>query len=220
MLIITLLYIAATAFFIIFLFIVILIISILQNGGKWNGKSLDENLGMPANKAKFENIKNMSKAQLMQIFYSASAPAKKKLKGEIWGTAPATGIFYPFAIFFLTFFYGQGSKWIGKAFRPDSSKNNPDYNLFRHKNEKKIQRKRLMDVYIKESNIDKNNSLHLDYSAYNNIPTKLIRDEVREINSELYIGMGYLLIPLGWLNPIPFILHGKFRPWVGPDKQV
>jgi hypothetical protein len=75
-----------------------------------------------------------------------------------------------------------------------------------------------MDTYIAKSNIDRKDSFHLDYSQYNKDMAGLIRDEVRKINDELYIGMGYLMFPGGSLNPTPFILHGKFRKWVGPDK--
>jgi hypothetical protein len=215
-----LIYVVAVVIFFLALFFLIIIINILQNGiGGWNGKSLDENLGMPAEKATFDDIKDFSKAQLMQLFYSANAPSKDELKGEIDGMAPPVGVFYPFALFFLTYIYGQGSKWIGKAFKPTADIKSPGYNLFLPKNSSAIERKRKMDTYIAASNIDRKDSYCLDYSAYNKCLVKLLLDEVRKINHELYIGMGYLTLPLGSLNPIPFILHGKFRPWVGPDKK-
>jgi hypothetical protein len=204
--------------FAVILFLIIGI-NILQNGiGGWNGKPLEEILGCPASKAMFDDVVKFKKARLMQLFYAASAPPVQSLAGEIDGMAPRVGVFYPFADFFLTMIYGQGSRWIGKSFKPETGAKCWGYNLFQPKNNDKLERKRKMDTYIAKSNIDGKDSFHLDYSQYNKDMAGLIRDEVRKINDELYIGMGYLMFPGGSLNPTPFILHGKFRKWVGPDK--
>ena len=196
---------------------ILVVVNILQNGGKWRGQTVEQILGMPADKATINDLKALSKAQLMQLFYAASVPDKHILDGEIAGTALAVGVFFPFAAFFLTYIYGQGARWVGKGFRPDSAATPPEYNLFKHKKSPSVQRKRRMSTYLAKSALDDKASLHLDYSPYNTGLVKLVRDEVRAIHSTLYIGMGCFTLPGGSLNPIPFVLHGEFRPWVGAD---
>jgi hypothetical protein len=42
-------------------------------------------------------------------------------------------------------------------------------------------------------------------------------DELRKINDTLFIGAGYMALGGGPVNPAPFVVVGKPRPWVGID---
>ena len=46
-----------------------------------------------------------------------------------------------------------------------------------------------------------------------------MRDEIRQINDNLFIGAGYMGLGGGPINPAPFALIGPPKPWVGPDVQ-
>jgi len=46
-----------------------------------------------------------------------------------------------------------------------------------------------------------------------------MRDEIRKINDHLFIGIGYMGLGGGSINPAPFVLIGPAKEWVGVDKQ-
>jgi hypothetical protein len=72
-----------------------------------------------------------------------------------------------------------------------------------------------MNTYIGASNIDRKMSFHLDYSPYNSGLVHSMHDEIRKINDNLYIGMGYMAAGGGSINPAPFVLVGPPAVWVG-----
>jgi hypothetical protein len=45
-----------------------------------------------------------------------------------------------------------------------------------------------------------------------------MRDELRKINPTLFIGMGYMPIGGGSINPGPFVVYGNPSPWLGPSE--
>ncbi len=192
--------------------VILLMIQILQNGiGGWNGRSLDEQLGMPADKARYDDIKNLSKSKLIQLFYAAGAPDVYKLEGEYRGDSPQVGILICLGNYFTKNIYGEGDVWIGKGFVPNGSDRCRGYNLFESKDQSGntvIVRKRPMANYVSTSNIDSRDSYMIDYTPYNSGLVHYLRDELRKINDVLYIGMGYLNFPGGACINYPFILHG------------
>lgn len=204
---------------ILVIFIILIVIQILQNGiGGWNGKSLEEQLGKPADKAVYSDIKDLPKSKLIQIFYAAEAPDIYKLDGEIMGELAPVRILFFLGDFFTKYIYGEGDKWIGKGFHPCGSDRCWGYNIFEsaeQKDNNQILRKRKMATYVAVSNIDKRNSYMIDYTPYNKGLVHIFRDELRKINEGLYIGMGYLNFPGGSRINFPFILHGKTGKWVG-----
>jgi len=46
-----------------------------------------------------------------------------------------------------------------------------------------------------------------------------MQDEVRKVNDNLFICIGYMGIGGGSINPAFFILYGEPEKWVGADKQ-
>jgi hypothetical protein len=45
-----------------------------------------------------------------------------------------------------------------------------------------------------------------------------MRDELRKINPDLFIGMGYMPIGGGAINPGPFVVYGPPEAWVEPGE--
>jgi hypothetical protein len=45
-----------------------------------------------------------------------------------------------------------------------------------------------------------------------------MRDEVRKVNDNLFLGLGRQTVTGGKWNIFPFVLMGPPEPWVGPDE--
>ena len=61
-------------------------------------------------------------------------------------------------------------------------------------------------------------SFKIDYRMFNSGSVKSMRDELRRINENLYIGAGYMGLGGGSINPAPFALIGPPTPFKGADK--
>jgi hypothetical protein len=61
-------------------------------------------------------------------------------------------------------------------------------------------------------------SFLVDYSADNTGTIHSMRDEIRQINDNLFIGAGYMALGGGPINPAPFALMGPPKPWVGQGR--
>jgi cholesterol oxidase len=197
-------------------------INILQKGGAYDGRSLDVILGSPANSADVDDIKQLSKSEIMQLFYAAPAPEFSSLKGEYQAETLPKGIMAPAADFYTHHFFGPGH-WEGKAFYPSQKNAGQGYNLFSVKDENGtpvIKRERQMNTFVGKSEIDEKNSFHLVYKGFNGGMVKSMHDEIRQVNPNLYICMGYMVAGGGSINPAPFVLLGRPTEWVGPDKKT
>ena len=73
-----------------------------------------------------------------------------------------------------------------------------------------------MKTTIGISVFDKRPSVHLDDRPYNTGLVAGMRDELRKINDSLFIGMGYMPIGGGSINPGPFLVFAPPSPWVAP----
>ena len=196
------------------------VINILQNGiGGYKGQGMDAILGKAVSAAHVEDLMRLSKAQLMQLFYAAPAPEKEDLDGEYQAQLIPVGVLAILTAVYTHRFFGPGH-WVGKAFKPLGPTPETGYNLFRSTGDEgaaKIHRARPMRLFIGPSKIDAKNSLHLDYSPLNSGLVHSMHDEIRRINSDLYLGMGYMGIGGGSINPAPFVVYGPAEPWIGPD---
>jgi len=191
-------------------------VNILQNGvGGWNGKSVTEILGVPADKATVKDIEKLSKSEVMQLFYAADAPSFETIKGEYKGQLINVGIL-ALPSDYLTHHFFCPPQWVGKAFFPFEKDKGWGYNVCSGEGNKII-RMRKMDTYMGVSNMDKKKSFHLHYASYNSDLFYTMHDEIRKINDNLYIGMGYMAVTGGSINPFPFVHIGPPTPWVGID---
>ncbi len=194
-------------------------INILQNGfGGWDGRTVDEILGVKAEHATVADIDKLSKSEVKQLFYAADAPVFTKIKGEYKAKMVPAGILYKVTEFYAHNLMGPGH-WEAKGFYPFEKRKGQGYNMFtlRTDGESKSIRTLRMDTFMGNSIFDDKESFHLVYEAYNDDHNHTMRDEIRMINERLYIGLGYSIWNLGAFNSAPFVLYGEPAPWVGPD---
>ena len=196
------------------LIIGIVFINIMQKGGAYSNKSMNEILGISSEKADVKQILALSKSDFIQLFYSAPAPDAENFYGEFSAVNHPGGIMAPAVQVFTDNFFGKG-KWSGKKFTPLKNNAGEGFNIFIKKkssteapNERMLERK--MKTYIGKSVYDNKDSYHLVYKSYNeDIIVSSMRDEIRKINGNLYIGLGYMGLGGGAINPSGFILYKK-----------
>jgi hypothetical protein len=196
-------------------------INILQKGGAYKGQSMEQILGVAPGKATIKDIEKLDKAAIFQLFYATPAPKFEEVKGEYSGQTIPVGVLAASADFFTHHFFGPG-RWLGKAFFPFEKDKGWGYNIFSSKSKdgkEEVFRVRKMNTYIGKSPIDGKDSFHLDYSPYNSGTVHSMHDELRKINDNIFLGMGYMLLGGGSINPTPFLIIGPAAKWVGPDKQ-
>ena len=214
--------IAAAVLLIAALNVIVTGINILQKGSSVrDGRTLEEILGVPPEHATPALLERLSKADLMQLFYAAEAPAVDSMSGEYRAKLISAGIMAPAVDFYTHHFFGSG-RWTGKAFRPLKGNAAEGYNLFAREDAVggiRIIRMRRMKTYLAPSPIDGRVSYHLDYRPYNGGLVHGMHDELRRINDRLYIGMGYMEIGGGPMNPAPFAVYGNLGKWKGPDRR-
>lgn len=190
-------------------------INIYQKGGPYDGRSLEKILGVAPEKATVDDILKLSKPEVFQLFYAAPAPAFGDVRGEYAARTMDVGIMASGASYFTHHFFGPG-RWMGKAFYPAEKERGYGYNIFQDETGK-IFRTRKMDTSIEPSDYDGKPSFKLNYDAYNCGAVNSMRDELRKINGNLIIGLGYMALGGGKINPAPFVLTGPAKDWVGVD---
>jgi hypothetical protein len=203
----------------IFLNILLTMINVLQNGSReWDGRSMNEILGVPAEEVTINDIEKLSKSDVMQLFYAAAAPEFARMNGEYKAKLICVGVLAVANDFYAHHLMGPGH-WEGKAFFPFEKEKGWGYNLFTEKENGKsiIARTMKMDTFVGKSRFDDKESFHLVYKAYNEGRNHSMRDEIRKINDGLLLGFGCITWNLDTLNPTPFILYGEPSKWVGPD---
>ncbi len=196
-------------------------INILQKGGTYKGQSIEQILGVAPGKANVKDIERLDKAALFQLFYAAPAPQFEEVRGEYNGQTIQAGVLALSADVYTHNFFGPG-RWLGKAFFPFEKDNGWGYNLFSCKGKDgkvEVFRTRKMNTYIGKSPIDGKDSFHVDYSPYNSGTVHSMHDELRKINDNIFLGMGYMGFGGGSINPTPFLIIGPAAKWVGLDKQ-
>lgn len=193
------------------------VVNILQNGGGPKGMSMEEILGRKPEDARLEDITRLSKARFKQLFHAAACPALDDLSGEYQAMNLPSGIMAPGVNFYTDHFFGPG-KWIGKAFSPVGKGRGEGYNIFMKTDRNgnvRIARTRRIDTSIARSAYDDREAFHLDYGPYNSFLVHSMRDELRKVNQDLFVGFGCMAAGGGTINPSPFIVYGPARPWVG-----
>ncbi len=192
-------------------------INILQKGGPYKGQTVQEILGLPADKATPKDIHKLSKPEVMQLFYAADAPKYEEMDGEYRADLVHVGIQAVPSALYTNNFFGEG-KWAGKAFSPSEK---TGYNIFQpdEKNPDTKVRSRKMKTFMGQSDIDGKESFRLEYAPFNSGLLHTMKDEIRKINDSLYLGMGHFILGGGSVNPAPFLLYGKPEPWVGADSK-
>ncbi len=187
-------------------------VNVLQNGARsWDGRSPAAILGKDPARADLLDLRRLSKAELMQLFYASPPPDYKTMGGRFEARLLSVGVMAPATAVFTHNFFGPGH-WVGKSFQPGpSGADGTGDNLFSDGSSKAI-RARKNRIYIGPSLLDKKVSMHLDYAPYNGGLVHSMRDEVRMINTSLYLGMGHMALGGGSINPAPFVLMRPAKP--------
>lgn len=206
-------------------FIALNIINIVQAGSKKpDGRTMEQILGFSPEKAQLSDVEKLSRSEQMQLFYAASSPKLNTLNGEYETKLLRGGILGGLTAYFTDHIFPTGkltlnTKWVGKAFRAEDADHGDGYNIFREDQEgsSKILRIRKITTAIAPTKLGKDGKLSfcLDYSKYNSGLINSMRDEIRVINPQLFIGVGHMRLGGGPLNPAPFVLIGPAKPWVG-----
>lgn len=209
------------------IFVLLNIINILQAGSKKpHGKSMAQILGKNPNDATYDDVEKLSRREKMQLYVAAEAPDFSALNGEYEARLLSGGVLGKSTELFTHHVFPTGgitlhTKWVGKAFKPESETEGTGYNIFAEKkgSQEKTLRIRKIRTYLGPSTIAKDgkNSFHIDYRPYSSGTVRSMHDELRKINEVLYLGMGYMALGGGSANPGPFALVGKPKPWVGAD---
>lgn len=192
-------------------------ISVFQKGGKYDGRTMENILGVPPEKATLDDIKKLGKADCVQLFYAAPAPSIEDLNGEYSGVVLNVGIMGLTVEFFIHNLFGPGH-WEGKAFSPSDKIRGSGYNLFTD-SDGTVRRTRRMDTEIGPSVYDGKPSLKINYGPYNSGLVGTQRDDLRKVNDTLFIGLGHNTLGGGSVNPGPFVIYGAAKSWTGPDKE-
>ncbi|MHB8897016.1 MAG: hypothetical protein ACYC99_17830 [Candidatus Geothermincolia bacterium] len=201
-------------------------INIIQAGQRSpDGRSIADILGKDPAQATFDDIEKLSRADKMQLFYAANAPAFGSMKGEYQGRLLSGGVLGGSTAYFTDHMFPTGTltlrtRWLGKAFNPESEDAGWGINVFTGKDEEGDQEvfyTRKMRTYLGPTTIGKDgkDSFHLDYGAFNTDLIKTMHDEVRQINENLFICAGYMAMSGGPLNPGPFTLIGPPEEFPG-----
>lgn len=191
----------------------------------------------------FEDLLEMTRKQLMELFHRLDAPEMNEMRGEYRSDFLNCGnsINIILAKFYLHFIWGV---WQHKAFEPLGEAHGHGYNtfittlpklyencfmaifakivylirsMFRLTYSMRMARIMLNKTSMINSVFDNRPSFQLSYKEYNTFFTSTMTDEIRKVNDHLYLGIGRLSVIFGKYNPMPFVLMGPPDPWVGPD---
>jgi len=205
-------------------------INILQAGSKKpDGRTMAQILGVDPQTATYDDVEKLSRKDKMQLFYAAKIPDFKTFKGEYETRLLSGGILGNSSAMFTHYVFPTGlptlnTQWVGKAFTGNNDNSGRGYNIFTEKvSEENVStlRIRTMKTSMGISKVGKDGkqSFLVDYSADNSGTIHSMRDEIRQINDNLFIGAGYMALGGGSINPAPFALIGPAKPWIGPDAQ-
>jgi hypothetical protein len=185
-------------------------------------------LGVDPETATYDDVEKLSRKDKMQLFYAAQTPDFKALNGEYEARLLSGGILGPSSALFTHHVFPTGlvttnTRWTGKAFKADGDDTGHGYNIFTRKNSNgsvSALRIRVMKTSLAPSKVGKDGKLSftVDYSADNTGTIHSMRDEIRRINRNLFIGAGYMGLGGGPINPAPFALICPPAAWVGPDE--
>lgn len=165
-----------------------------------------------------DDLLALKQDQLLELFGRLPCPTIQEMEGEFRGYLLDTGRFWiikkPLAHFALNSSLNQG-KWLGKGFTPISQSEGRGYNSYQKSG--KTRYVFPMNTMIGKSILDGKDDFELDYTAYHSGAGFVnMIDEVRKVNDELYLGIGFW----GWFKrqrriPFFFALAGPRTAYVG-----
>lgn len=192
-------------------------INIMQKGGGYKGESVRDILGKDPEQATADDCLRLNKARFMQLFSAATCPTVDELTGEYIALNHPGGILASGVQIYTNHFFGPGT-WVGKAFMPLAPGKGHGYNIFQRTGgdgKPVFTRARRINTSIGKSEYDGKNSYKLNYALHNGGLVHSMRDELRRINANLYVGLGCMASGGGAINPSLFIVQGPPKEWIG-----
>jgi len=175
-------------------------------------------------KLTIDEVRKMhSKDDLFSLFYAASVPEEDELKGEYDAELLDTGGFSKIFKLYINKMFGPAdTDWTGKAFGGVENGKEYGYNIFKSRKKGDIKREVRFETFTAKTTLEKIDcieSYHLKYETYNDGLNGGVRDEIRKINDQLYLGIGSASWGFGTANPGFFVLYGKPNEWKGVDEE-
>ena len=147
-------------------------------------------IGLPSS---LDQLAAMSSGELMQLYVSGSAPSVGDLDGELRGrmlAAPWAGRWVASRL--RTFAGWHGFPWRGKTFRSTGADRGEGIN--RIFSDTKPRRWFRFETYVGPSRAGAFDALQLDYDNPGNPALiRAVKDEVRQVNEGLFLGLAYLV---------------------------
>ena len=213
--------------FVVALLLILNVMNILQAGSrKADGRTMRQIIGGDPETATYADIEKLSRKDKLQLFHAARVPKFEDINGEYRARLLSGGVLGAATKWFTHHIFPTGkptlkTEWVGKAFRREGEKTGTGYNLFVERTGDSVNTRRLRQIRtaMGPTKIGKGDKpvFQIDYSHHNPGLIRSMRDEIRQVNANLYIGAGYMALGGGFLNPAPFVLEGPVREWVGPD---
>ncbi len=198
------------------LYIILTLVNIGQNHwGAPEAVSAEAILGKPLDTVTVEDLRRLDKGELYALFGLLPAPGGD-IEGEWQARLLDGGVMTTMSTFYTHRVFGPG-RWLGKGLFKDGEAGE-GYNLFAGDGES-LRRIRRFRLYDGRSEIDGEQALMLDYAPFNRREIAGMQDELRQVRPDLLLGMGYMSIGGGAINPAPFAMHGPRDPWRGPDPE-
>ena len=204
------------------------VVNILQAGSrKADGRTMRQILGVDPETATYDDIEKLPRSEKMQLFHAARVPKFEDINGEYRARLLSGGVLGPASAWFTHHIFPTGkptfkTEWVGKGFQSLGDDTGQGYNIFVERTGASTNTRRLRQIRtaMTPTKIGKGGKpvFQIDYSRFNPDLIHSMRDEIREVNANLYIGAGYMALGGGYRNPAPFVLEGPPREWVGPDQ--
>ena len=165
-----------------------------------------------------DELLKLDRFRLKMVYWGLPTPAMADVAGEYDAQLLDQGD--RFGAFLTRRAFGSKGPWIGKAFRPLSHADGEGYNAFGTVEDRKALLP--MDTYIDHSKIVPGNSYILDYRSKNRGPIRWLRGELRQVSSNVLLGMGTFGPWARRLHKlrrvIPFVLVRSDREYLGGER--
>ena len=165
----------------------------------------------------------MTHGELVELFKTLPPPAFAEMHGEFRAVLLDQGGHIANWIGQASVHRMSGGRWLTKSFLPVGTNDGHGYNSFQAN--EAVLRKIRMRTRVGPSLITGHgDAFHLEYRYFANSAGRVgMRDEVRKLNTNIYLGLGVVGLPgksRVWRSkPMPFALVGPPAPWVGADRD-
>lgn len=160
-----------------------------------------------------QSLRDLNRCMIRYLFAALEPPKMEMLEGEYDSELLDQGGYLPNRL--TSFAFGMHGSWKGKAFFPVSANQGVGYNYFESSGT--MVRKLSMDTFIDRSMLDNRPSFVIRYEAKNRGLVTQLFGEVRQLTSEIMLGMGIFDPTLGRLHAlrryVPFVMVGPCRPY-------